>query len=126
MIIFRTSTPDHFENGEWSSGGRCDRTVPANEGEFQMNELNRILREIELPEIKKAEAEASAKGMKLKLLDVMPLSLLRPDGHPGPYRHFYPFAKDKKAKVQYDCLHWCLPGPIDNWNDLLMNVVVNG
>ncbi|KVH95355.1 protein trichome birefringence-like 23 [Cynara cardunculus var. scolymus] len=125
MIVFRTSTPDHFENGEWSSGGTCNREVPAKEGDFELGDLNRILREVELPEFSKAEDEASEKGVKLKLLDVMPLSLLRPDGHPGPYRHFYPFAKDKNAKVQYDCLHWCLPGPIDQWNDLLMNLVMN-
>ncbi|KAF5753519.1 putative PMR5 domain, PC-Esterase [Helianthus annuus] len=126
MVIYRTSTPDHFENGTWSTGGSCDRTVPAKEGDFEMSELNRLLREIELPEVSKAEERASEKGMKLKLLDVMPLSLVRPDGHPGPYRHFYPFAEDKNAKVQYDCLHWCLPGPIDSWNDMLMNLVVNG
>ncbi|XP_071694201.1 protein trichome birefringence-like 23 [Rutidosis leptorrhynchoides] len=126
MIFYRTSTPDHFEHGSWSTGGTCDRTVPADEGEFELTDLNRILREVELPEFSKAEDEAFEKGLKLKLIDVMPLSLVRPDGHPGPYRHFYPFAKDKKAKVQYDCLHWCLPGPIDYWNDLLMNLVVSG
>ncbi|CAI9274505.1 unnamed protein product [Lactuca saligna] len=124
-IIFRTSTPDHFENGPWSSGGTCDRRVPAKEGEFELGIFNRILREVELPEFAKAKARASEKGKKLKLLDVMPLSLVRPDGHPGAYRYFYPFAKDKKAKVQYDCLHWCLPGPIDQWNDLLLKLVVD-
>ncbi|KAI3710733.1 hypothetical protein L2E82_40524 [Cichorium intybus] len=126
MIIYRTSTPDHFQNGSWSSGGTCDRRVPAKEGEFELGILNRILREVELTEFAKAEAQASEKGKKFKLLDVTPLSLVRPDGHPGAYRYFYPFAKDKKAKVQYDCLHWCLPGPIDQWNDLLMKLVVDG
>ncbi|KAI3710735.1 hypothetical protein L2E82_40526 [Cichorium intybus] len=126
MIIYRTSTPDHFENGSWSNGGTCDRRVPAKEGEFELGILNKILREVELAEFAKAEAQASEKGKKLKLLDVMPLSLVRPDGHPGAYRYFYPFAKDKNAKVQYDCLHWCLPGPIDQWNDLLMKLVVDG
>lgn len=28
MIFFRTSTPDHFENGEWSTGGTCLREEP--------------------------------------------------------------------------------------------------
>ncbi|XP_071695818.1 protein trichome birefringence-like 24 [Rutidosis leptorrhynchoides] len=125
-IFYRTATPDHFENGTWSTGGTCDRTVPANEGEFELTYFDRILQEVELQEVSKVEAEAFIKGLKVKLLDVMKLSLLRPDGHPGPLRQFDPFAKDKKAKVQYDCLHWCLPGPIDYWNDLLMNMVVNG
>lgn len=125
VMFYRTSTPDHFENGEWSRGGMCKRKKPAKEGDFELKELNRILREIELDEFEKEEAKASEKGVKFKLLDVTPLSLLRPDGHPGPYRHYQPFAKSKNAKVQNDCLHWCLPGPIDYWNDLLMDMVVH-
>ncbi|XP_071919654.1 protein trichome birefringence-like 23 isoform X2 [Coffea arabica] len=126
MIFFRTSTPEHFENGEWFSGGTCNRTEPVKEGEFLRNELNRILRDIEIEEFRNASTKASEKGVNLKLFDVNPLSLLRPDGHPGPYRFFQPFAKDKNAKIIKDCLHWCLPGPIDTWNDLLMKMVVNG
>ncbi|KAH7863985.1 hypothetical protein Vadar_024322 [Vaccinium darrowii] len=126
MIFFMTTTPSHFENGEWFSGGSCRRTTPVKEGEFELNHMIKILRNVELEEFEKAEADASKKGVNLKLLDLMELSLLRPDGHPGPYRHFYPFAKDKNAKVINDCLHWCLPGPIDSWNDLIMEMVVSG
>ncbi|XP_011101018.1 protein trichome birefringence-like 23 [Sesamum indicum] len=126
MIFYRTTTPDHFEGGEWFSGGACKRKEPAKEGEFELNELNKILRDIELDEFEKASAKASEKRVNLKLLDVTPLSLLRPDGHPGPYRFFQPFAKGKNATIINDCLHWCLPGPIDAWNDLLMEMVVNG
>ncbi|KAK6137349.1 hypothetical protein DH2020_028909 [Rehmannia glutinosa] len=126
MIFYRTSTPDHFEGGEWFNGGTCKRKLPAKEGEFELNELNRILRDIELEEFEKASIKASENGVNFRLLDVSPLSLLRPDGHPGPYRFFQPFAKDKYAKVISDCLHWCLPGPIDSWNDILMEMIVNG
>lgn len=125
MIFYRTSTPDHFESGEWFSGGYCNRTEPVKEGGFPLNELVKILRGIEIEEFRRASAKASEKGINLKLFDVTSLSLLRPDGHPGAYRHFQPFAKDKNAKVINDCLHWCLPGPIDSWNDLLMEMVVS-
>jgi hypothetical protein len=126
LIFFRTSTPDHFENGEWSSGGTCPKTEPVKEGEIELKDLNKLLRNIELEEFEKAALEASRNGVKLKLLDMTLLSLLRPDGHPGSYREFHPFAQDKNAKVQTDCLHWCLPGPIDSWNDVIMEMVVNG
>ncbi|PIN16779.1 hypothetical protein CDL12_10565 [Handroanthus impetiginosus] len=125
-IFYRTTTPDHFEDGEWFSGGSCKRKVPVKKGEFELSEVNKILRDIELEEFEKASIKASENRVNLKLFDVNPLSLLRPDGHPGPYRFFQPFAKDKNAKVINDCLHWCLPGPIDSWNDLLMELVVNG
>ncbi|XP_028774759.1 protein trichome birefringence-like 23 [Neltuma alba] len=126
MIFFRTSTPDHFENGEWFSGGTCNRTAPVKEGEIEMKDLNQILRDIELDEFTKAAVNASRNGVNLKLLDLSPLSLLRPDGHPGPYRQFHPFAKGQNAQVQNDCLHWCLPGPIDSWSDIVMAMVING
>ncbi|GFP82551.1 protein trichome birefringence-like 23 [Phtheirospermum japonicum] len=125
-IFYRTSTPDHYENGEWFNGGACKRKLPAKNGEFELNVLGKILRTVEIEEFEKASGEASRSGVNLRLLDVNPLSLLRPDGHPGPYRFFRPFAEDKNAKVVSDCLHWCLPGPIDTWNDLVMEMVVKG
>ncbi|XP_042487665.1 protein trichome birefringence-like 25 [Macadamia integrifolia] len=125
-VLFRTSTPDHFENGEWFSGGTCSRTLPFKEGEINMSDVDVVFRNIELEEYEKAVAALGSKeDLKLMLMDTTRLSLLRPDGHPGPYRHPHPFASVKNSKVQNDCLHWCLPGPIDAWNDLVMELVVN-
>lgn len=82
------------------------------------------MRRIELEEFAKAAALGSEKSSVLRLFDTTHLSLLRPDGHPGPYRRPHPFSgKDKNKKVQLDCLHWCLPGPIDAWNDLMMEML---
>ncbi|KAJ8900542.1 hypothetical protein K2173_025319 [Erythroxylum novogranatense] len=122
-VFIRTSTPDHFENGEWFSGGTCNRTVPFKEGEVDMTDVDRVMRDIELEEFEKATPLGSKNGVILNLLDTTRLSLLRPDGHPGPYRNVQPFAENKNAKVQNDCLHWCLPGPIDSWNDLIMEMI---
>ncbi|KAF6140926.1 hypothetical protein GIB67_042339 [Kingdonia uniflora] len=124
-ILFRTATPDHFENGEWFSGGTCKRTMPFKEGEITFSNMDSMFRNIELEEFQKALKEGLKNEVNIKVLDMSQMTLLRPDGHPGPYTHFQPFAKDKNAKVQNDCLHWCLPGPIDSWNDLIMEMVVN-
>lgn len=127
IVFFRTTTPDHFENGEWFSGGYCNRTVPFKEDQIDMRDVDSIMRGIELEEFEKAVSLGCCdNGANLKLLDTTQLSLLRPDGHPGPYRQFHPFAKDRNAKVQNDCLHWCLPGPIDSWNDIVMEMMLNG
>lgn len=125
MIFFRTSTPDHFEGGEWFDGGACNRTVPFKQGEIEMKELHKILRRVELEEFEKAMPNASQNGVNLKLLDMFQLSLLRPDGHPGPYRFYHPF-DNKNNSNPNDCLHWCLPGPIDYWNGVIMEMVMNG
>ncbi|KAL1313256.1 hypothetical protein HN51_039834 [Arachis hypogaea] len=122
-VFFRTTTPDHFENGEWFSGGYCNRTVPFKEDQVRLSDVDSIMRGIELQELEKATAWEH--GARLKLLDTTRLALLRPDGHPGPYRQFHPFANDMNAKIQNDCLHWCLPGPIDSWNDILLQMLLN-
>ncbi|KAI3955010.1 hypothetical protein MKW98_005013 [Papaver atlanticum] len=126
-VLYRATTSEHFENGSWDTGGTCDRTKPFKEGEISLNYLDVVFRDIETEAFENLKNVGyTGKRKSLKLLDVTKLSLLRPDGHPGPYRNPHPFAKNKTAKVQYDCLHWCLPGPIDSWNDLVMEMVLNG
>ncbi|CAJ2631341.1 unnamed protein product [Trifolium pratense] len=117
-VLFRTTTPDHFENEQWFNGGYCNRTVPFKEGQIDISNVDSIMRGIELEVFNKTAA--TSPGENLKLFDTTWLSLLRPDGHPGPYRFFHPSGN---GKVQNDCLHWCLPGPIDSWNDLLMQML---
>ncbi|CAA7042253.1 unnamed protein product [Microthlaspi erraticum] len=127
MSFFRTSIPDHFENGEWDSGGNCKRTDPVSDGEMEMKNLNKILRDVEISQFERVVMEmGQEESGNLKLLDFAGMLLTRPDGHPGPYREFRPFDKGKNAKVQNDCLHWCLPGPIDYLNDVILEIVVNG
>lgn len=67
------------------------------------------------------ELDEAAKG-RLRVLRITGLAQIRADGHPNKYR-----SKDDKKfdsqnlnVVRNDCLHWCLPGPIDTWNDLLV------
>ncbi|XP_072966100.1 protein trichome birefringence-like 25 [Typha angustifolia] len=126
LVIYRTWTPDHFENGEWFNGGTCNRTVPYKKGEFNGKDVDHLMRRIELEEFEKATAlNGSENSSRLKLLDTYHLSLLRPDGHSGPYRTYRPFDSGKNSTVQNDCLHWCLPGPVDTWNDLIMQLLLN-
>uniref|UniRef100_A0A1J3J4X6 Protein trichome birefringence-like 24 n=1 Tax=Noccaea caerulescens TaxID=107243 RepID=A0A1J3J4X6_NOCCA len=129
-VFFRTSTPDHFLNGEWHNGGTCKQTEPVSDDDkVEIKNVHKILRDVEIGQFKRAVREkktGQAGGGSLKLLDFTGMLLTRPDGHPGAYRQFRPFDKDKNAKVQNDCLHWCLPGPIDYLNDVILEIVANG
>ncbi|KAI3863036.1 hypothetical protein MKW92_032439 [Papaver armeniacum] len=127
VVLYRTTTPVHFESGYANAGGTYDRTAPCKEGEIRLNNEEVIFRNVELEAFKDSETIGySGKRTTMKLLNVSKLSLLRPDGHPGPYWHFHPLAEDKNATdPNPDYLHWCLPGPIDNWNDLIMEMVLN-
>ncbi|CAA0820459.1 Protein trichome birefringence-like 24 [Striga hermonthica] len=127
VVLYRTTTPDHYEGGEWYNGGTCNRTLPVKEGVFEVNGVYRILRDVEMEELGEARVRAKESGVNFGVMDVVPLALMRPDGHPGPYRFFQPFAGGgEEKKVISDCLHWCMPGPIDAWNDVLMEMLVRG
>ncbi|XP_020098214.1 protein trichome birefringence-like 26 isoform X2 [Ananas comosus] len=122
LVLFRTWTPDHFEFGRRSSGGVCNRTKPYKEGEFSGDDWDHLMRGVEIEEFEKAVAVGTQNGTRIRLLDTYHLSLLRPDGHPGPYYRFHP---DLRTRTYNDCLHWCLPGTLEAWNDIVMEMVLN-
>ncbi|KAL9245402.1 hypothetical protein vseg_019063 [Gypsophila vaccaria] len=126
-VLFRTNTPNHFEYGKWNSGGFCNRKAPFKEGQARLIEPDRIMYEVEMEEFGRVVGKASKKGVSLRLFDTTLLALLRPDGHPGAYRSYNPFAKStNNAEVHNDCLHWCMPGPIDSWNEILSQMLMSG
>ncbi|KAG0553844.1 hypothetical protein KC19_12G043400 [Ceratodon purpureus] len=119
--IFRTFAPDHFEDGQWHNGGKCVRTSP---GGVPMTDLTKAMYDIQIQEFQNVTGALSASEKKrIKMLDITNLAQVRADGHPDAYRNFQPFSKESKQPVQKDCLHWCIPGPIDTWNDLLVETL---
>ncbi|KAH7850758.1 hypothetical protein Vadar_002567 [Vaccinium darrowii] len=122
-VIVATFSPDHYE-GEWDNFGTCLKTQPFEEGEKQLEGIEAEMRRIELEEVEAAKIKAKKFGkIRVEVLDVTKLSLMRQDGHPGPYRVAHPFAKGVKRKVKNDCVHWCLPGPMDTWNEILLDIM---
>ncbi|KAG9454729.1 hypothetical protein H6P81_007633 [Aristolochia fimbriata] len=100
-VFLRTIAPRHFVNGDWNTGGSCDNTVPLAGG-------SEVVQEKSADPI----AEAAVKGTRVKLLDITAISQLRDECHISKY-------SAKAADGVHDCLHWCLPGVPDTWNELL-------
>lgn len=119
VTFLRTFSPQHFENGGWDSGGTCVRTRPIAAGEASLWAHEAKLHLIQVREFRVAEAVASKRGLKFMLLDTTEMMLMRPDGHPNFYGRS-PHGKENRT----DCVHWCLPGPIDTWNELLHYLLV--
>ncbi|XP_051209353.1 protein trichome birefringence-like 14 [Lolium perenne] len=100
-VFLRTISPEHFVNGEWNTGGRCDNTIPLSSGSEVLQDRSGDL-----------AAESAVNGTRLKLLDITAISQLRSEGHISNH-------SVKAQRAVYDCLHWCLPGIPDMWNELL-------
>ncbi|CAL9181160.1 unnamed protein product [Musa hybrid cultivar] len=114
VTFLRTFTSSHFENGSWLTGGYCNRTRPLNETRILLDDVAWEIRKIQLEEIERVRQQESGGKMRFGVLDVTKAMMLRADAHPGDH-----WTKKSKASVN-DCLHWCLPGPIDMWSDLLL------
>lgn len=99
--FFRTISPRHFLNGDWNTGGSCDNTTPLSRGAEVVQDGSHD-----------SVVEHALKGTKVKILDITALSELRDEGHISRY-------SIRGTPGVNDCLHWCLPGIPDTWNELL-------
>ncbi|VAI72922.1 unnamed protein product [Triticum turgidum subsp. durum] len=118
--ILRTVAPTHYANGGWFDGGECPDTQPLDRDEAaDMEEPEGGFYRAQLEEFGAAEEEARKNGVRLRLMDVTRIMLRRPDGHPDRYGH----GAGDHGGFDIDCLHWCLPGPIDVWNELLLHIM---
>ncbi|KAK4417737.1 protein ALTERED XYLOGLUCAN 4-like [Sesamum alatum] len=115
--FLRTYSPSHFENGTWNTGGGCNRTAPIGRDEVQKGGTDWDYRKIQMEEVEIARNTGEESGNKFEILDVTEMMSMRVDGHPGLYWG------NRWMKGYSDCIHWCLPGPIDVWNELLLELI---
>ncbi|KAJ4761457.1 Protein trichome birefringence [Rhynchospora pubera] len=124
LVAVTTFTQAHFE-GDWDKAGSCARTEPYKEGEAQMEYTTARMRTTLLHELERIRM-AAVNGLHFQAVDVTRLAMLRPDGHPGPYMNPDPFGSGKardRERVQNDCVHWCMPGPVDTFNEIFWQLL---
>ncbi|VAI49007.1 unnamed protein product [Triticum turgidum subsp. durum] len=125
--VLRTVTPAHFEGGEWNTGGDCVRTRPYRRGDRALGAFESEYRSAQVEALRETKAAAATTRRdgaeaELVLMDITEAMDLRPDGHPSRYGH--PPGGSVEGSFVVDCLHWCLPGPIDLWSELLAQMLL--
>ncbi|XP_027068762.1 protein trichome birefringence-like 35 isoform X2 [Coffea arabica] len=118
QAFFVTMSPTHFLKEEWEPGseGNCyNERQPISSERYLGNGIH-------LPTMQIAEKVLRRLSSKVSVLNITRLSDYRKDGHPTIYRKFWemlsPETLSKPASYS-DCIHWCLPGVPDVWNELL-------
>ncbi|XP_022735063.1 protein YLS7-like [Durio zibethinus] len=127
LTILRSFSPDHYEGGAWNTGGSCTGKVkPLAAGELAENGFTNIMHKKQVMGFERAVKTARNKS-KLRLMDITQVFGYRHDGHPGPYRNPDPNKITKRGPdgkpPPQDCLHWCMPGPVDTWNELVLEII---
>ncbi|KAK7302937.1 hypothetical protein RJT34_13834 [Clitoria ternatea] len=118
MAFLVTHSPEHFEYGSWNEGGTCNRTRPFTVEERKMyknGDTLETLHQIQVEEFAAAAKEGRKRGLRMGLIDITNAMAMRPDGHPNRYGKVV----DKNVTIN-DCVHWCMPGPVDTWNEILL------
>lgn len=127
LTIVRSYSPDHYEGGTWNTGGSCTgKEKPLAVGELVKNGFTEVMHEKQVAGFNNAIKKATNKS-KLRLMDITEAFGYRHDGHPGPYRNPDPNKITKRGPdgrpPPQDCLHWCMPGPVDTWNELVLEII---
>ncbi|XAR51573.1 hypothetical protein NMG60_11006237 [Bertholletia excelsa] len=119
VTFLRTFAPSHFEGGLWNQGGNCIRKAPFRSNETRLEGEDLELYMTQMEEFGVAEREGKKKGLRYRVLDTTLAMLMRPDGHPSRYGHW----PHENVTLYNDCVHWCLPGPIDAWSDFMLEML---
>ncbi|KAL1549095.1 Protein trichome birefringence-like 35 [Salvia divinorum] len=117
-VFFVTMSPTHLGKYEWEAGseGNCyNEKQPIDDERYWGTGSD-------LPTMRMVEKMLARVSSKVTVLNITQLSEYRKEGHPTIYRKFWePLEPEKKSNpASYsDCIHWCLPGVPDAWNELL-------
>ncbi|KAA3463328.1 protein trichome birefringence-like 13 [Gossypium australe] len=108
--LFRTQSPRHFEGGDWDQGGSCQRLQPLLPEQVEdLFSLKNNGTNVETRLVNQHIYNA-LRGSNVHILDITRMSEFRADAHPST----------AGGKKHDDCMHWCLPGVTDTWNDLFV------
>lgn len=125
QIFFMSLSPTHFWADEWggSDRGNCyNESEPIRKhGQWGRGSDVRMMKVVE-----ETIKLLSEKGVDVRILNITQLSEYRKDGHPSIYRQRWdPLTEAQKSNPSSysDCLHWCLPGVPDVWNQILTSYI---
>ncbi|XP_010922575.1 protein trichome birefringence-like 28 [Elaeis guineensis] len=121
-VYFMSMSPNHFRSTDWGNpeGVKCAKeTLPVLNSMYQSLELgsDRQMHRLVVNMTK------LMRRVPITFIDITRLSEYRKDAHTSVYtiRQGKLLTSEQKAdpRTYADCIHWCLPGLPDTWNELL-------
>ncbi|XWS67294.1 hypothetical protein CRYUN_Cryun05aG0275100 [Craigia yunnanensis] len=126
QLFFMSMSPTHERADKWGGirGENCySETEPViKEGYVGDGASPRMMRVVE-----SVLGELKTRRLNVQMINITQLSDYRKDGHPSIYRKHWETITEKQLsnpKNYSDCIHWCLPGLPDEWNELLYSYIL--
>uniref|UniRef100_A0A3Q7GLH6 Trichome birefringence-like N-terminal domain-containing protein n=1 Tax=Solanum lycopersicum TaxID=4081 RepID=A0A3Q7GLH6_SOLLC len=117
-VFFTSMSPSHAWSKEWGGdpNGSCyNETKMIDDPNYWGSDSRKSIMQV-------IKEEFSKSKVPITFLNITQLSMPRRDAHTSIYKErMGPLSPQEKAKpASYaDCIHWCLPGLQDVWNELL-------
>ncbi|CAL9061751.1 unnamed protein product [Musa banksii] len=118
-VFFTTMSPTHMRSADWHNrnGIKCyNETEPVRERGYWGSGSDRRIMQV-------VASVVGRMRVPVTFLNITQLSEHRIDGHTSVYTEVQGkiLSEEQKANpLRYaDCIHWCLPGVPDTWNQLL-------
>nr|XP_016491276.1 PREDICTED: protein trichome birefringence-like 34 [Nicotiana tabacum] len=127
QLFFMSMSPVHERAEEWgkAKGENCySETEQIQEEGYQGNGSDPKMMKI----VESTMHELKHRGLNVHLLNITQLSEYRKEGHPSIYRKQWDSLTEEQIanpNSYADCIHWCLPGVPDVWNELLYTYFFN-
>ncbi|XP_057458159.1 protein trichome birefringence-like 34 [Lotus japonicus] len=121
QLFFVSMSPTHQRAHEWggAKGENCykETDIITEEGYWGNGSVPKMMRVVE-----NVVEDLKGRGLEVQILNITQLSEYRKEGHPSIYRkQWEPLTEEQISNPESyaDCIHWCLPGVPDTWNELL-------
>ncbi|VFQ71183.1 unnamed protein product [Cuscuta campestris] len=121
QLFFMSLSPYHKLAGDWGNqpDQNCyNETEPISRLDYWGSGSDKGLMQTAEKVIKQLES----RGLKVGYLNITQLSDYRKDGHPSIHRKQWQPPTEEQLldpKSYSECVHWCLPGVPDVWNQIL-------
>ncbi|CAM8961895.1 unnamed protein product [Rhodiola kirilowii] len=125
-LFFVSMSPTHQRGEEWGgrAGQNCfNETSPVAKAKYWGTGSETKLMRI----VENTISSLKHRGINIQMLNITQLSEYRKEAHPSIYRkQWEPLSKDQLSDPSSyaDCIHWCLPGVPDTWNEILYTYIV--
>ncbi|XP_009796066.2 protein trichome birefringence-like 34 [Nicotiana sylvestris] len=126
-LFFMSLSPPHRNATDWGMGNgqNCyNETEPISRKQYWGSENDVKMMEI----AEEAVNGLQKRGLDIQYLNITHLSDYRKDAHPSIYkRNWVALTKEEllNPRSYADCVHWCLPGVPDVWNQILFAYIMN-
>nr|XP_043637241.1 protein trichome birefringence-like 34 [Erigeron canadensis] len=121
QLFFMSMSPTHERAEEWgaSKGQNCysETELITKEGYTGSSADPKMMRIVE-----NTIDQLKTRGLKVEMINITQLSEYRKEGHPSIYRKQWDALSEEQISnpnSYADCIHYCLPGVPDVWNELL-------